>query len=49
MLEKIQQNKRLDLRGYGLNEGVCRSLSKALELNHDMLESVVLASNGAKE
>ena len=30
VLDKIQLNKRLDLRGYGLNEGVCRSLATAL-------------------
>ena len=49
-MSKVQENKRLDLRGYnGLNDGVCKSFAEAVQVMPELLNSVILSSNGLKD
>ena len=39
------KNKRLELRGYVLNDGVCKAFSEAVKLNPEVINSVILEDN----
>ena len=48
ILSKVHRG-RLDLRGYGLNDGVCKSFAEAIQGMPELLNFVILASNGLKD
>ena len=39
------KDKWLDLRGYVLNDGVCKAFSEAVQLYPEVLDSVILEDN----
>ena len=43
------RNKRLVLKGYGLNEGLCESLRASLQIYPELLTSINLTNNGMQD
>ena len=39
------KDKRLDLRGYVINDGVCKAFGEAVKLCPELLESLILEDN----
>ena len=39
------KDKRLDLRGYVLSDGVCKAFSEAVKLVPELLDTIILEDN----
>lgn len=48
LIGKIK-NKTMNLKGYNLNENLCKAILKACTIMPELFENIVLANNGLKD